>query len=76
MLDVGTGVAAMAVAFAEVFPQLTVVGNDVMRRVLALAEQTVAASSVSDRIILRQRDVVSLNEPEATRCMATGPVHP
>jgi hypothetical protein len=64
MLDVGTGVAAMAVAYAELFPQLTVVGIDVMPRVLALAEQTVAASSVSDRIILRQQDVVSLDEPE------------
>ena len=28
MLDVGTGVAAMAVAYAELFPQLTVVGID------------------------------------------------
>ena len=64
MLDVGTGVAAMAVAYAELFPQLTVVGIDVMPRVLALAEQTVAASSVSDRIILRQQDVISLDEPE------------
>ena len=64
MLDVGTGVAAMAVAYAELFPQLTVVGIDVMPRVLALAEQTVAASSVSDRIILRQQDVTSLDEPE------------
>ena len=64
MLDVGTGVAAMAVAYAELFPQLTVVGIDVMPRVLALAEQTVAASSVGDRIILRQQDVASLREPE------------
>jgi hypothetical protein len=64
MLDVGTGVAAMAVAYAELFPQLTVVGIDVMPRVLGLAEQTVAASSVSDRIILREQDVSSLDEPE------------
>ena len=64
MLDVGTGVAAMAVAYAELFPRLTVVGIDVMPRVLAMAEQTVAASSVSDRIILRQQDVASLDEPE------------
>ena len=64
MLDVGTGVAAMAVAYAELFPQLTVVGIDVMPRVLALAEQTVAASSASDRIILRRQDVASLDEPE------------
>jgi hypothetical protein len=64
MLDVGTGVAALAVAYAELFPQLTVVGIDVIPRVLALAEQTVTASSVSDRVILRQQDVASLDEPE------------
>ena len=64
MLDVGTGVAAMAVAYAELFPRLTVVGIDVMPRVLAMAEQTVAASSVSDRIVLRHQDVSALDEPE------------
>ena len=64
MLDVGTGVAAMAVAYAERFPRLTVVGIDVMPRVLGLAEQNVAASSVSDRIILREQNVSSLDEPE------------
>ncbi|MEP6628927.1 MAG: class I SAM-dependent methyltransferase [Lapillicoccus sp.] len=65
MLDVGTGVAAMAVAYAELFPQLTVVGIDVMPRVLRLAEQTVAASSVKDRVIVREQDVSSLDEPDA-----------
>jgi hypothetical protein len=64
MLDVGTGVAAIAVAYAELFPRLTVVGIDVMPRVLAMAAQTVAASSVSDRIVLRQQDVSALDEPE------------
>ena len=46
MLDVGTGVGALAVAYAELFPQLTVVGIDVLPRVLALAETTVADSPV------------------------------
>ena len=64
MLDVGTGVAAMAVAYAELFPRLTVVGIDVMPRVLRLAQQTVAASSVNDRIVLREQDVSSLDEPD------------
>jgi hypothetical protein len=63
MLDVGTGVAALAVAYAELFPRLTVVGIDVLPRVLALAAQTVAASSVGDRVILREQDVSSLDEP-------------
>jgi hypothetical protein len=52
------------VAYAELFPQLTVVGIDVLPRVLALAARTVAASSVGDRVILRQQDVSSLNEPQ------------
>jgi hypothetical protein len=64
MLDVGTGVAALAVAYAELFPRLTVVGIDVLPRVLALAAQTVSASSVADRVILREQDVSSLDEPE------------
>jgi hypothetical protein len=64
MLDVGTGVAAMAVAYAQLFQRLTVVGIDVLPRVLALAAQTVAASAVGDRVVLRQQDVSSLDESE------------
>jgi hypothetical protein len=69
MLDVGTGVAAMAVAYAELFPELTVVGLDVLPRVLALAAGTVAASPVSDRVVLREQDVATLDE-EATYALA------
>ena len=64
MLDVGTGVAGLAVSFAEQFPALTVVGIDVLPRVLALAAHTVAASTVGDRVILRQQDVSTLQEPD------------
>ena len=62
MLDVGTGVAAMAVAYAELFPQLTVVGLDVLPRALALAAATVTASAVADRVVLREQDVATLDE--------------
>jgi hypothetical protein len=62
MLDVGTGVAAMAVAYAELFPELTVVGLDVLPRVLALGASTVAASRVADRVVLREQDVATLDE--------------
>jgi hypothetical protein len=65
MLDVGTGVAAMAVAYAELFPQLTVVGLDVLPRALALAAATVTSSAVADRVVLREQDVATLDE-EAT----------
>jgi SAM-dependent methyltransferase len=64
MLDVGTGVGALAVAYAELFPRLSVVGIDVMPRVLGLGERNVAASSVSDRVVLREQDVSFLNEPD------------
>jgi hypothetical protein len=62
MLDVGTGVAALAVSYAELFPALTVVGLDVLPRVLALAEKTVRTSGVSDRVVLRQQDVSALED--------------
>jgi Methyltransferase domain len=65
MLDVGTGVAALAVAYAEQFPALTVVGLDVLPRVLALAEQTVSTSTVADRVILREQDVSALEDLDA-----------
>jgi hypothetical protein len=62
MVDVGTGVGALAVAYAEVFPELTVVGIDVLPRVLTLARATVGASQVADRVVLREQDVGTLDE--------------
>ena len=62
MLDVGTGVGALAVGFAETFPQLHVTGIDVLERVLRLAERTVADAGLADRIELRREDVSSLDE--------------
>lgn len=62
MLDVGTGVAALAVGFAETFPALRVVGIDVLDRALHLARQTVAASTVSDRVSVHHQDVAELTD--------------
>jgi SAM-dependent methyltransferase len=62
MLDVGTGVGALAVGFAQTFPQLHVTGIDVLERVLRLAERTVADAGLADRIDLRHQDVSSLDE--------------
>jgi SAM-dependent methyltransferase len=64
MLDVGIGVGGLAVAFAEVFPALHVVGIDVLDRVLDLARQTVAASAVSDRVTVRKQDVAELSDDD------------
>jgi hypothetical protein len=62
MLDVGTGVAALAVAYAKQFPELTVVGIDVLPRVLVLAAATVASSTVPDRVVLRNQDIATLDD--------------
>ena len=69
MLDVGTGVAALAASYAELFPELTVVGIDVLPRVLALAEDLLRTSPVADRVILREQDVSGLTD-EATYALA------
>ena len=62
MLDVGTGVGALAVGYAEVFPALHVLGIDVLDRVLDLARQTIAASAVADRVSVRRQDVAELTD--------------
>jgi hypothetical protein len=60
MLDVGTGVAALAIGFAEVFPQLNVLGLDILERPLALARRALAASRVAGRVTVRLQDVADL----------------
>jgi SAM-dependent methyltransferase len=62
MLDVGTGVGALAVSYAEAFPALHVLGIDVMDRVLDLARQTIASSAVPDRVAVRKQDVAELTD--------------
>jgi 2-polyprenyl-3-methyl-5-hydroxy-6-metoxy-1,4-benzoquinol methylase len=64
MLDVGTGVGALAIGYAHAFPQLHVTGLDVMPRVLRLAQAQIEASGVADRVEVRQSDVAELaDEP-------------
>jgi Methyltransferase domain len=62
MLDAGTGVGALAVAFAQVFPQLHVLGIDVLDRPLDLARQNIAASDVADRVTVRKQDVAGFTD--------------
>jgi len=62
MLDVGTGIGALAIGCAQTFPQLHVTGIDVMPRVVELARAQVAASPVSSRVELRQQDVTELTD--------------
>ncbi|WP_030191567.1 class I SAM-dependent methyltransferase [Streptomyces violaceorubidus] len=67
ILDVGTGVAALALALARGFPHAEVVGIDVMERVLALAagELANAEAEVAGRVTLRHLDVADLTERAA-----------
>jgi hypothetical protein len=69
MLDVGVGVAAMAVAFCQAFPHLRVVGLDVVPRALALARRTVDQAGMADRIELRHQDVATVDDTDAF-CLA------
>src|SRR4051794_33529811 len=61
-LDVGTGVAALALKAAELCPTLTIVGLDIWEPALALARANVAASPHAGRIELRKQDVQQLQE--------------
>jgi len=62
MLDVGVGVAAMAVEYCRVFPNLRVVGLDVFPRALELARGLVERSGMGARIELRHQDVTDLED--------------
>ena len=53
LLDVGTGAGALAVAFAQVFPQVHVLGIDILDRALGLARQAIAASDAGARVTVR-----------------------
>lgn len=64
MLDVGSGVAGLAVGFAQAFPALTVVGIDVMPRVLAFGARP-PQERCPERVILRHQDVTELDEAES-----------
>lgn len=60
MLDVGTGIGALGLGFAEAFPGLHVTGIDVMPRVLELARESIDGSPAGSRVELREQDVADL----------------
>ncbi|WP_236795164.1 cyclopropane-fatty-acyl-phospholipid synthase family protein [Amycolatopsis sp. GM8] len=63
ILDVGTGVGALAVALARNLPQVEVTGIDVLEHVLDLARREIAAASdVASRVSVRLQDVADLDE--------------
>ena len=64
MLDVGTGVGAAAVASAQQFPQMQVLGIDILDRALDLARQAIAAAGVDDRVTVRKQDVADFADDD------------
>ena len=62
MLDVGTGIGALAIGFSRAFPQLHVTGIDLMPRVVEIARAQVAASPAASHVEIRQQDVAELTD--------------
>jgi len=64
ILDIGTGVAALAVAFCRTFPDSTVVGLDPWELSFELAQQNVAAAGLGSRITLRRARLETFQDDE------------
>jgi 2-polyprenyl-3-methyl-5-hydroxy-6-metoxy-1,4-benzoquinol methylase len=64
VLDIGTGVGALAVAFCRAFPGSTVVGIDRWELSLELARQTVDAAGLASRITLRQTPIEAFEDDD------------
>lgn len=64
-LDVGTGVALLAIEIANAYPNLRVVGIDPWRPALELAHQNIVTASVEDRIDIREQRVEELTDIDA-----------
>ncbi len=64
-LDVGTGVAWLAIEAARVWPTMKVVGIDPCETALNLARENVAGSDVAQRIELRERGAEQLDDRDA-----------
>jgi SAM-dependent methyltransferase len=65
LLDVGVGVARSAIAIAQMWPELRVVGIDPWEPALRLARDNVEAAGLGDRIELRQQGVEALEDEAA-----------
>ena len=66
VLDIGTGVGALALALARELPNTHVTGIDVLARAIELARTELRqAGSLAERVELRQQDVADLREPAA-----------
>lgn len=64
ILDVGTGVAGLAVALCSTFANATVVGLDPWEPALAIARENVADAGLEGRITLLPTPIESFTDPE------------
>jgi SAM-dependent methyltransferase len=64
-LDIGVGVAGLAVALAEQWPDLRIVGIDVWQPSLRLARENVEKAGLRDRIELREQGAENLEDDKA-----------
>lgn len=64
ILDIGTGVGALAVAFCRAFPSSTVVGIDTWELSLELARQNVAVAGLGSRITLRHTPIEAFEDDD------------
>lgn len=62
VLDVGVGVASLAIGLCRQFPELEVLGLDVQDAPLAIARERVSSAGLTGRIELRQMGVETLRE--------------
>lgn len=65
VLDIGTGIGALALALVRELPHIQVTGIDVLPRAIALARAELAeAGPDADRVDIRQQDVADLRDSE------------
>jgi SAM-dependent methyltransferase len=64
-LDVGTGVARLAIAMARKWPSLTVVGLDVWEPSITVGQKNVAAAGLQGRIQLREQSAEEITDERA-----------
>ncbi|HEY8077019.1 MAG TPA: class I SAM-dependent methyltransferase [Labilithrix sp.] len=64
-LDVGVGVAALAIGMCRAFPTVSVVGVDAAEAPLAIARDRVAKAGLADRVELRRASIEDLADDQA-----------
>jgi precorrin-6B methylase 2 len=65
LLDVGVGVAGTAMALAQMWPAMKIVGIDVWQPSLRLAREGVERAGLTDRIEIREQGVEALDDKNA-----------